>query len=54
MAEIEKPIVVTERIDLCRHCRGAGNIDKQKCHICRGHGRVLVKKEIKITIKTLD
>lgn len=54
MAKTEKPLVVVRRMELCRNCQGAGNIDNCKCHVCRGHGRVLVEKEIKITIITLD
>jgi len=57
MAVTEKPLIKTENIDICRNCRGTGNLKYPshvtKCDVCDGHGRVLVKKEIKITIETL-
>lgn len=53
----EKTPVKIEYFDLCRNCRGAGNVTdgtkQTACPVCLSHGRVLVKKEIKITIQTL-
>ena len=53
----EKPPILLENIDICRNCRGAGYLKYPshvtKCEVCDGHGRVLIKKEIKITITTL-
>lgn len=53
----EKPLIKLENIDLCRNCRGTGYLKYPshvlKCEVCDGHGRVVVRKEIKITIITL-
>jgi len=55
----EKPTIKRVYIDLCRNCLGEGtitldfHIGVHECPVCLGHGRVKVKKEIKITIETL-
>lgn len=53
----EKPIITLENIDICRNCRGTGILVYEhhavQCGVCLGHGRVVVRKEIKITIITL-
>ncbi len=60
MRKIDKPTVFTEHIDICRNCRGLGSIKDETqryshitCEVCDGKGRVLVKKEIRITIETI-
>lgn len=53
----EKPIINIENIEICRNCRGTGLLAYPhhvlQCGVCNGKGRVVVKKEIKITIETL-
>ncbi|MEI8007864.1 MAG: hypothetical protein WCI48_16790 [Bacteroidota bacterium] len=53
----EKPLIKLENIEICRNCRGTGQLVYEKhtteCGVCIGHGRLLVKKEIKITLITL-
>lgn len=57
MAVTEKPLIKIESIEICRNCAGTGTLKYPKrsveCGICLGYGRVMVKKEIKITIETL-
>ena len=57
MATTVKPLILIERIEICRNCLGTGTLAYErhavKCGVCEGHGRVLIKKEIKITIETL-
>ena len=36
---------------ICRNCHGEGLKDGETCSICLGNGRVIIDKEIKITIK---
>jgi len=53
----EKPIILIEKMDICRNCRGTGALAYEhhvtQCGVCLGHGRLMVKKEIKITLITL-
>ena len=57
MARPEIPLVLIERIEICRNCQGAGELKypthKIECGVCEGSGKVLVRKEIKITILTI-
>jgi DnaJ-class molecular chaperone len=60
MSKIEKPIVHTDRIDICRNCHGVGvardergKLKSEDCDVCDGQGRVRVKKEIRTTIETI-
>lgn len=57
MSTTVKPPILIERIEICRNCLGTGMLKYPKhvttCAVCAGHGRVMVKKEIKITIETL-
>ena len=53
----EKPLITLENIEICRNCRGSGMLAYEhhitQCGVCLGHGRVIVKKEITITLITL-
>ena len=56
MAERESH--TTERIEICRNCQGAGTLrtaagGKITCNVCDGHGRVLIRKLIRIFVETI-
>lgn len=57
MARPEIPMIKVERIEICRNCQGAGQLKYPThavdCEVCEGSGKVLVRKEIKITILTI-
>jgi len=55
MSTTEKPIVNTNRIEICRNCQGTGSKFKNiQCNVCNGEGRVRVKKEIRTIIETIE
>ena len=57
MSITEKPLILIANIDICRNCRGTGYLKYPahvvQCQVCEGHGRLMVRKEIKVTLETL-